>query len=139
MIVAITDLPLLGMLKTKMRWHQARQGVLAQNIANADTPGFRPSELRAMNTQRSVRAPGIAGVATARTHNSHIRGASMGMQGEPFKSENTKGWEITPAGNAVVLEEQMIKVSANQFDFQMASTLYSRSIGLLKTAIGRNA
>ena len=137
--MAITDLPLLGMLKTKMRWHQARQGVLAQNIANADTPGFRPSDLRAMTTQRSLRAPGIAGVATARTHRSHIRGASMGMQGDPFKSEITKGWEITPAGNAVVLEEQMIKLSANQFDFQMASTLYARSIGLLKTAIGRNA
>lgn len=137
--MAITDLPLLGMLKTKMRWHQARQGVLAQNIANADTPGFRPSELRAMNTQRSVSAPGISGVATARTHNSHIRGASMGIQGSAFKTENTKGWEMTPAGNAVVLEEQMIKVSANQFEYQMASTLYSRSIGLLKTAIGRNA
>lgn len=139
MIVAITDLPLLGMLKTKMRWHQARQGVLAQNIANADTPGFRPSELRAMNTQRSLRAPGIAGVATARTHQSHIMGASMGIQGSAFKTENTKGWEMTPAGNAVVLEEQMIKVSANQFEYQMASTLYSRSLGLLKTAIGRNA
>ncbi len=137
--MAITDLPLLGMLKTKMRWHQARQGVLAQNIANADTPGFRPSELRAMNTQRSLRAPGIAGVATARTHQSHITGASMGIQGSAFKTENTKGWEMTPAGNAVVLEEQMIKVSANQFEYQMASTLYSRSIGLLKTAIGRNA
>ncbi|MCK5495288.1 MAG: flagellar basal body rod protein FlgB, partial [Hyphomicrobiaceae bacterium] len=74
-----------------------------------------------------------------RTHHSHIRGASMGMQGDSFKSENTKGWEITPAGNAVVLEEQMIKLSANQFEYQMASTLYSRSLGLLKTAIGRNA
>jgi flagellar basal-body rod protein FlgB len=135
--VAITDLPLLGMLKTKMRWHQARQGVLAQNIANADTPGFRPSDLAAMNTQKSVHAPRLTSVAATRTHHSHVQSSPMGMQGTAFKSEAAKGWETTPAGNSVVLEEQMIKVSANQFDFQMASTLYSRSLGLLKTAIGR--
>jgi flagellar basal-body rod protein FlgB len=137
-IVSITDLPLLGMLKTKMRWHQARQSVLAQNIANADTPGFRPSDLSPMNTRQSLRAPGLGNVAAARTHRAHIQGSPMGMQGSTFKTEDTKGWERTPAGNSVVLEEQMIKVSANQFDFQMASTLYARSLGLLKTAIGRS-
>ncbi len=137
--MAITDLPLLGMLKTKMRWHQVRQGVLAQNIANADTPGFRPSDLGAMNTQQSIRAPSLASVAAVRTHRAHLQGSPMGIQGNSFKTENTKCWEMTPAGNAVVLEEQMIKLSSNQFDFQMASTLYSRSLGLLKTAIGRNS
>ncbi len=137
--MAITDLPLLGMLKTKMRWHQARQGVLAQNIANADTPGFRPSDLAPMSTQKSPHAPRLAGIAAARTHHSHVQTSPMRMQGGAFKSEANKGWEKTPAGNAVVLEEQMIKVSANQFDFQMASTLYSKSLGLLKTAIGRTS
>ena len=136
--MAITDLPLLGMLKTKMRWHQARQGVLAQNVANADTPGFRPSDLSPMNTQQSVRTPRLASVAAVRTHQAHIKVSAMGMQGNAFKTDDTKGWETTPAGNSVVLEEQMIKVSANQFDFQMASTLYARSLGLLKTAIGRS-
>ncbi|MFQ5626771.1 MAG: flagellar basal body rod protein FlgB, partial [Methyloligellaceae bacterium] len=53
------------------------------------------------------------------------------------EKRETKGWETGPAGNAVVLEEQMMKVSSNQFNFQMATMLYSRSLGLLKTAIGR--
>lgn len=135
--MAITDLPLLSMLKTKMRWHQARQGVLAQNVANADTPGFRPSDLAAMNTEKSTRTPGLTAVAATRTHQAHLQGMPMG-QGSGFQNEETKGWERTPGGNAVVLEEQMIKVSANQFDFQMASTLYSRSLGLLKMAVGRS-
>lgn len=137
--MAVTDLPLLGMLKTRMQWHQARQSVLAQNVANADTPGFRPSDLRPVDTRESVRAPDHAPVAASRTHRNHIVGKPMGPQGNAFASTGTKGWETTPAGNSVVLEEQMIKVSANQFDFQLASTLYSRSIGLLKTAIGRRA
>ena len=42
-----------------------------------------------------------------------------------------------PAGNAVNLEEQMLKVSANQMDYAAATSLYSRSLGLLKTAIGK--
>ena len=137
--MAVTDLPLLGLLKTKMRWHQARQEILAQNVANADTPGFRPGDLKPMNANARVRAPTFAPVTAVRTHQAHIRTAALHMQGSAFDSINTKGWEVTPAGNAVVLEEQMIKVSSNQFDFQMASELYSRSLRLLKTALGRTA
>lgn len=136
--MAVFDLPLLGMLKNKMRWHQARQSVLAQNVANADTPGFRPSDLKPMNSNQAVRTAGLTPISTTRTHAGHIKGAPMGMQNTAFDNMTTKGWETTPGGNAVVLEEQMIKVSANQFDFQMASMLYSRSLGLLKTAIGRS-
>jgi flagellar basal body rod protein FlgB len=39
--------------------------------------------------------------------------------------------------NAVNLEDEMLKVAANQMDFQAATTLYTRSLGLLKTAIGK--
>lgn len=135
--MAITDLPLLGMLKTKMRWHQARQSVLAQNIANADTPGFRPSDLKALDARTSMQPRSAGAVTAARTHKAHIAGPAI--SGGGFDQAGTKGWETTPAGNAVVLEEQMMEVSANQFDFQTASTLYAKSLGLLKTAIGRNS
>ncbi len=135
--MAISDLPMLGMLKTKMRWYQARQGVLANNVANADTPNFRPSDLKPMEASQGVRKPGITPVATMRTNAAHLSGRPMG-QGSGFEKGETKGWETTPAGNSVVLEEQMIKVSSNQFDFQMATSLYSRSLGLLRTAVGRS-
>lgn len=135
--MALTDLPLLGMLKTRMQWHQARQSVLAQNVANADTPGYLPSDLTPVSARESTAKFRVASVGTARTHTAHIGGGIS--QEIAFKGTNSDGWETTPAGNSVVLEEQMIKVSKNQFDFQMASTLYSRSLSLLKTAIGRNA
>ena len=41
------------------------------------------------------------------------------------------------AGSAVNLEDEMIKVAANQMDYQAATTLYTRSLGLIKTAIGK--
>jgi len=43
--MAISDLPVLSALRTKMQWHQARQRVLSENVANSDTPNFRPRDL----------------------------------------------------------------------------------------------
>ena len=34
----ISDIPILSMLRARMQWHQERQRVLAENVANADTP-----------------------------------------------------------------------------------------------------
>ena len=44
---------------------------------------------------------------------------------------------MRPAGNAVNLEEEMMKVAANQMDFQTATALYTRSLNLIKTALGK--
>ncbi len=56
-----------------------------------------------------------------------------------FRGETAAGAASrpSPAGNAVNLEDQMLKVSANQMDYAAATSLYSRSLGLLKTAIGK--
>ena len=43
--MAITDIPILSMLRTRMQWNQVRQEVLAENIANADTPNFQAHDL----------------------------------------------------------------------------------------------
>jgi len=44
---------------------------------------------------------------------------------------------VRPAGNAVSLEDEMLKVAANQMDYQAATSLYSRSLGLIKSAVGK--
>ena len=41
----IGDIPTLAVLRTKMQWHQERQRLLAENVANSDTPNFRPRDL----------------------------------------------------------------------------------------------
>ena len=43
--MSIGDLPVLSALRTRMQWHQERQRVLAENVANSDTPKFRPRDL----------------------------------------------------------------------------------------------
>lgn len=137
--MAFGDLSLIAFLKTKMKWHQARQGVLAENVANADTPRYRPNDLKAMSFADAVKKTDrLAPVTAATTHKAHIKGPAISDPGRRFADGKGVDWEITPAGNAVVLEEQMTKVAQNQFDYQLASTIYSRSLGLMRTALGRS-
>nr|WP_051091294.1 flagellar biosynthesis protein FlgB [Methylopila sp. M107] len=110
-----------------MRWHEARQGVLAENVANAQTPNFRAHELAAVDLSQPA-------VGLSRTDPRHMSFASVDATG---KAGTQDGFERTPDGNTVVLEEQMTKAAQNQMDHQMASMLYSKSLGLLKTALGR--
>ena len=131
--MAITDIPLFSMLRTRMQWHQERQRMLAENVTNADTPKFRPRDLAPPQFER---APQVASVLTlARTDGAHI-GASQ-ASGSQFQTRRAAGFNVRPSGNAVNLEDEMIKVASNQMDYQQATTLYARSLGLIKSAVGK--
>jgi flagellar basal-body rod protein FlgB len=135
--MAINDLPILSALRTKMQWHQERQRVLAENISNANTPNFKPSDLVEPKFDKagSVVGGGFGSLPMMRTSASHI-GASDAAQ--TFDGDGGKSGFLTkPAGNSVNLEDQMLKVSANQMDYAAATSLYTRSLGMLKTAIGK--
>lgn len=134
--MATGDLNLFAMLRSKMHWHQTRQRVLAENVANADTPSYRAKDLADFSFKRNLKMASSSGLSTAMTHSNHLQGKSSVVR-DAFGAKKVDGFEITPEGNAVVLEEQMMKVTANQMDFQAASTLYSKGMGLIKTAIRR--
>jgi flagellar basal-body rod protein FlgB len=127
----ISQIPLFSMLRTRMQWHQERQQLLAENVANANTPRFAP---------RDLAPPDLAGMqgagtlALARTSPAHLVDASTGMQ---FKLDRRGDFEVRPTGNAVDLEDEMLKIAANQMDFQAATALYTRGLALIKTALGK--
>jgi flagellar basal-body rod protein FlgB len=137
--MAINDLPILSALRTKMQWHQERQRVLAENVSNANTPNFKPRDLVEPQFDKNGASSSVGGTVGSlpmvRTSASHISvsGGAQSFNGDGGKS----GFMTRPAGNAVNLEDQMMKVSANQMDYAAATSLYSRSLGLLKTAIGK--
>ena len=133
--MAINDFPMLSALRTKMQWHQERQRVLAENISNSDTPNFRPRDLVEPKFDKNgASAAAMGSLAMTRTSASHI---AVAGSGDTFAQNSRGGFHTRPAGNAVNLEDQMLKVSANQMDYAAATSLYSRSLGLLKTAIGK--
>ena len=133
--MSINDLPVLSALRTKMQWHQERQRVLAENVSNSDTPNFHPRDLVEPKFQASGLPQGTMGpLAMTQTNAAHMA-ATGGMP--TFDQNKRVGFETRPAGNAVSLEEEMMKVSNNQRDFAAVSALYSKSLHLLKTAIGK--
>jgi flagellar basal-body rod protein FlgB len=134
--MSISDLQLFQALKSKMQWHQARQGVLAENVANADTPGFAGKDLKAYSFQEALAARTV-GLQTSRTSTAHLVGSMMRESGGVERDEAT-GFEVTPDGNTVVLEEQMMKVTENQMDYQTVASLYQKGLGLIRTALSRN-
>ena len=120
----IADLPLFNMLRTRMHWHQERQRLLSENVGRAILRRWissapRRGRLRSRSSGRS-RAKSAALPAPA-------------AGSKPLASAAT----TCPSGKAVNLEDEMIKVAANQMDYQAATTLYTRSLGLIKTAIGK--
>lgn len=141
--MAISDLPILGMLKTRMQWHQARQRLLAENVSNADMPGFRPRDLKEPDFQAAFGGAaggptggvGSGGLQLAATNPAHI--AAAGPSGVDVQAAKGATFETRPSGNAVSLEDEMLKVAQNQMDYQVATSLYGKSLGLMKIALGK--
>ncbi|SFU60777.1 flagellar basal-body rod protein FlgB [Methylobacterium sp. 174MFSha1.1] len=134
--MSVTDLPLVAMLRNRMQWQQTRQKVLAENVANADTPGFRARELKAprFRPDGSLAAAGLPGVGMERTSLVHLAGTG---QAAPAEERTGTRFEMMPSGNAVSLEDEMLKAAGNQGDYQLASLLYRKSLQTLRTAVGK--
>ena len=134
--MSINDLPALSVLRTKMQWHQERQRVLAENVSNSDTPNFKPRDLiePKFDNPGASAAGSTGSLAVLRTSQGHISGSGN----EPTFDQNRRaGFQTRPAGNAVNLEDEMLKASANQMDYAAVTSLYSKSLHLLKVAIGK--
>jgi flagellar basal-body rod protein FlgB len=133
------DISFLAALKMGMRWHHARQRVLAENIANANTVGYEAHDLAPLSRRSSVSMTGFnPTISTEAVNPGHIAfGGDRHEKG--FVRTTVAGYEVTPDGNGVTLEDQMMKLTANQLDYQAVTTLYSRGLGLIRTALKRNA
>lgn len=133
--MGISNIPLFTALTEKMKWHQARQGLLAENVANAETPGYRGSDLEAFGFAEHMRNFSTPRIAAVVTNPAHIAIAGSGADG--FGGRRMNSFEITPEGNGVTLEDEMMKVTANQIDYQAITSLYTKSLRIIRTALGR--
>jgi flagellar basal-body rod protein FlgB len=133
------DISFLSALKMGMRWHQARQRLLSENIANANSAGYKPRDLAPLSFESSVKMTGFSPTLVASsTDPGHFGFSSSSGNGDtPFAEVPPSRTDVTPDGNGVALEEQMMKITANQLDYQAVTTLYSRGLGLIRTAIKR--
>ena len=132
----LNRLPLFSMLTKRASWLDKRQEVLARNIANADTPGFVPRDLKPQDFRSLLTAPATPQVGLVQTSATHIGPSNAQSKWKDEKAKET--YETAPDGNAVVLDEQLMKVSETQADHRLALNLYSKHVSMLKAVLGRD-
>ncbi|WP_319413486.1 flagellar basal body rod protein FlgB [uncultured Cohaesibacter sp.] len=125
------------MLRSKMHWHQTRQRVLAENIANADSPDYSAKDLAPLDFDSILKINKTGGLQTQQTNRLHLQGRAIFPDGN-LVGKDMDGFEVTPSGNNVNLEEQMMKVTANQMDYQAVASLYTKGLGMLRTAVRKS-
>lgn len=135
--MGLMDMPVFTALTDKMRWHQARQGLLAENVANADNPGFKGKDLKQYNFDDRFSVVTTQAVATRATQPQHFSTSIGG--GASFADDKMVNFEVTPRGNGITLEDEMMKVTTNMLDYQAATSLYQKSVKILRTALGKTA
>ena len=136
--MAGSDTLLFGLLSGRASWLTQRQALLAQNVANADTPGWKPLDLQpAKFDELLARGMGQArALSLAQTDAGHLVARARDVSADGARK--TDGFESAPDGNAVVLPEQLEKMATTQLDYELTTNLYKRYVGLMKTALGSN-
>ena len=122
-------------LGARMNWLQSRQRVLAENVANSDTPGYKAMDIRPLSFKNTL-ATAQSNLNLRKTHQAHF-GASNGDSSVRVVTERVD-FEGNASGNNVVLEEEMMKSAETATDYRLAANLYKKSVGLLRLAISRS-
>ena len=127
---------LFRIISRNLDWTAERQGLLAQNIANADTPGYRPRDIEPF--AEHLRDAERARIPLQRHHELHLSGQGAAGAGTPGSSAVSDTYEVSPTGNEVILEQQMISMAETTMQHQLATSLFRKHIGMLQTALGRS-
>jgi flagellar basal-body rod protein FlgB len=101
------------------RWLSVRQSVVAQNIANANTPGFK-----ALDVEPFEAVLNSSGIEMHKTQSNHLSPTSG--TGSDAETEESAKWQVVHSGNSVSLEEQMLKSGE-------VAGAYARNTGVMKT------
>jgi flagellar basal-body rod protein FlgB len=137
--MGVADLPLLNQIKGRLTWLDERQRVVAQNVANSDTPGYVARDLQAPTDFARALAEG-GGLRMAQTRAGHMPiGGPNGAPVARFTSSKSPDSETTLDGNSVVVEEQMLKMAESRMAYDAAIGLYQKSMTLIRMAAKRPA
>lgn len=137
----LKNISLFKTLSQKMKWLDERQKVLAQNVANANTPGYVSQDLKNVSFQshlnKSTTENGQLRTVMQTSDPRHINGLGTMSTRFEIREQNSEFLESTPDGNTVDLERELSKMAEVQMQYTMATNLYKKNIGMMKTALGR--
>ena len=123
-----TDIGIFKLAEKRLAWAAGRQQVLAQNVANANTPGYVARDV----TPFSAALAQAGGGTLNRTAPAHMEGAVPATAARPVRPT-----ERAPDGNAVSLEDQLTKVADTSGTQELAINIYRKYQGMFRTVLGR--
>lgn len=129
-----SSLPLFNLMKAKLQYSSERQAILAQNIANADTPSYRAKDIKEPDFKRMLAEQSGQQMTMSMTHPGHVSHTGGGTQYRVEERAST--YEQSPVGNNVVTQEEMMRVAQNQVEYQKVLQMYRKTISMFKTALG---
>jgi flagellar basal-body rod protein FlgB len=134
----IGDIPLFSMLRNRLGYLSERQNLIAENIANASTPGYVGRDMKAFTFESQLKGQATAALGAAQpatTRPGHMTGMARKGGVQSFgKVTKTGDSETTLDGNSVVLEDQMIKMTETRMEYDAAIGFYQKSMALLRMA-----
>ena len=132
--------PILSGIRRQMETLSDRQRVIAQNIANSETPGFKARMVEDADFSDLLGNSGTGGIRVAKPRVE----LTAGMKGlgaiQPAGAGIVLDKDISetkPDGNNVTLEDQLLKLGQVQADFAAMTNLYRPQLSMLKTAVGK--
>jgi flagellar basal-body rod protein FlgB len=130
----LAQIPLFDALVKRMAWLGDRQTVIAENVANADTPGYVAHDLKPLDFASMLRQS-TSHVALATTQPNHISVAHDVTSTEETQMKGDSGIN----GNRVSIEDEMMKVSQTANDYALVSTVYRANLNMVKTVLGHSS
>lgn len=121
-------LALLNLASRRLDWLTHSQRVVAENVANADTPGYGARRTAAFS--EVLGSAGPTGVSTTRAR--HIPG--LGGTPSVRVEDDPDAWDRSLDGNTVVLEQQTIRSGQIDAEYRLAASLYRKGHEFMRLA-----
>jgi flagellar basal-body rod protein FlgB len=112
-------------LNNELKYMTTREMVLSQNLANIDTPGYKPRDIKKKNGPRNH-------ISLTLTHRGHI----ALDQNLDYDSVQGEIIEMKPNGNCVTAENELAKKNENAIRFTKTANMINSIIGMTKMSIG---
>ncbi|MGF1457227.1 MAG: flagellar biosynthesis protein FlgG [Alphaproteobacteria bacterium] len=117
---------LFELTDTRLDYLETRHTLIAQNVANGNTPDFQAKDLVAFEKAMD----GARHVPVTRTHGAHL---IQDGETDPFRTDQRPTiWETVPSGNSVNLEQEMIKASEVAGAHSLVSNIYAKHMSMLR-------
>lgn len=114
---------LFNLVDQQRSWLSARQALVAQNVANANTPGYV-----ALDVTPFAKVLDHSALQMAGANPMHIRTPASGPHTVSSKEKET--WEVTHSGNSVTLEQEMMKAGDIRGSFMLDTNIMKAFHGM---------